>query len=94
MWLSLYSLFVGLWVGLFLRWTEYSQNMEEARDEIWNIKKEHRDRIGPDQNNHTTSIHCETFTPLENLMDELTILWPHSGKDILKLISHSSKSDQ
>lgn len=64
---------VGLWVGLFLRWTEHAQNLKEAREEIWNIMKEHRERIGPDQTNHTPSTHCETFTPFENLMDELTI---------------------
>ncbi|KAI7804533.1 myotubularin-related protein 9 isoform X1 [Triplophysa rosa] len=73
-WPSVHPQSLQLWTGLFLRWTEHSQNMEEARDEIWNIKKEHRERIGPDHNNHTSSIHCETFTPFENLMDELTIL--------------------
>lgn len=65
---------MGLWVGLFLRWTEYAQNMEEAREEVWSIVKEHRDRAGPDRTNKMPSTHCDTLTPFENLMDELTIL--------------------
>lgn len=65
---------MGLWVGLFLRWTEYAQNMEEAREEMWSIMKEHREKAGPDRTNKTPSTHCDTLTPFENLMDELTIL--------------------
>lgn len=78
---------MGLLVGLFLRWTEYAQNMEEAREEVWSIVKEHRERPGPDRTNNTLSTHCDTLTPFENLMDELTILWPHGWKDIVETVT-------
>jgi len=48
--------------------------MEEAREEVWSIVKEHRERAAPDQTNNMSSTHCDTLTPFENLMDELTIL--------------------
>ncbi|XDV43233.1 hypothetical protein PO909_011749 [Leuciscus waleckii] len=73
-WPSVHPQSLQLWTGLFLRWTEYAQNMEEAREEVWSIVKEHRERAGPDRTNNTPSTHCDTLTPFENLMDELTIL--------------------
>ncbi|XP_056333539.1 myotubularin-related protein 9 isoform X4 [Danio aesculapii] len=75
-WPSVHPQSLQLWTGLFLRWTEYAQNMEEAREEVWSIVKEHKERAGSDRtnNNNTTSTHCDTLTPFENLMDELTIL--------------------
>ncbi len=77
----------GIWVGMFLRWTEYAQNMDEAREEVWSIVKEHRERAGPDQTNNTLSTHCDSLTPFENLMDELTILWPHGWKDFVEPVA-------
>ncbi|XP_016384679.1 myotubularin-related protein 9-like isoform X1 [Sinocyclocheilus rhinocerous] len=73
-WPSVHPQSLQLWTGMFLRWTEYAQNMEEAREEVWSIVKEHRERAGPDRTNNTLSTHCDTLTPFENLMDELTIL--------------------
>ncbi|XP_039502869.1 myotubularin-related protein 9-like isoform X1 [Pimephales promelas] len=73
-WPSVHPQSLQLWTGLFLRWTEYAQNMEEAREEVWSIVKEHRERAAPDRTNNMSSTHCDTLTPFENLMDELTIL--------------------
>ncbi|XP_042598269.1 myotubularin-related protein 9-like isoform X2 [Cyprinus carpio] len=73
-WPSVHPQSLQLWTGMFLRWTEYAQNMEEAREEVWSIVKEHRERVDPDRSNNTLDTHCDTLTPLENLMDELTIL--------------------
>ncbi|XP_043119366.1 myotubularin-related protein 9-like isoform X2 [Puntigrus tetrazona] len=73
-WPSVHPQSLQLWTGMFLRWTEYAQNMEEAREEVWSIVKEHRERAGPDPTNNTLSTHCDSLTPFENLMDELTIL--------------------
>lgn len=74
-WPSVHPQSLQLWTGLFLRWTEYAQNMEEAREEVWSIVKEHKERAGSDRTkNNNTSTHCDTLTPFENLMDELTIL--------------------
>ncbi|XP_052386461.1 myotubularin-related protein 9-like isoform X3 [Carassius gibelio] len=73
-WPSVHPQSLQLWTGLFLRWTEYAQNMEEAREEVWSIVKEHREQAGPDRTNNMLSTHCDTLTPFENLMDELTIL--------------------
>uniref|UniRef100_A0A8C1VQ81 Zgc:154055 n=1 Tax=Cyprinus carpio TaxID=7962 RepID=A0A8C1VQ81_CYPCA len=73
-WPSVHPQSLQLWTGLFLRWTEYAQNMEEAREEVWSIVKEHREQAGHDRTNNMLSTHCDTLTPFENLMDELTIL--------------------
>ncbi|XP_016125435.1 myotubularin-related protein 9-like [Sinocyclocheilus grahami] len=73
-WPSVHPQSLQLWTGMFLRWTKHAQNMEEAREEVWRIVKEHRERAGPDRTNNTLSTHCDTLTPFENLMDELTIL--------------------
>uniref|UniRef100_A0A671Q144 Zgc:154055 n=1 Tax=Sinocyclocheilus anshuiensis TaxID=1608454 RepID=A0A671Q144_9TELE len=43
-WPSVHPQSLQLWTGMFLRWTEYAQNMEEAREEVWSIVKEHRER--------------------------------------------------
>ncbi|XP_059376349.1 myotubularin-related protein 9-like isoform X1 [Carassius carassius] len=44
-WPSVHPQSLQLWTGMFLRWTEYAQNMEEAREEVWSIVKEHRERV-------------------------------------------------
>lgn len=62
-------------VGLFLRWTDHTQTMDEAREEIRTLVKEHRrEKISSDDAIHTLLTHRDAFTVLENDMDELTIL--------------------
>lgn len=36
-WPSVQPQSLHLWTGLFLRWTEHTQTMDEVREEIWNI---------------------------------------------------------
>uniref|UniRef100_A0AAR2KCW5 Myotubularin phosphatase domain-containing protein n=1 Tax=Pygocentrus nattereri TaxID=42514 RepID=A0AAR2KCW5_PYGNA len=73
-WPSVQPQSLQLWTGLFLRWTEHAETMAEAREEIWTIIKEHRERTGAEETTHTPPTHRDTFTAVENLMDELTIL--------------------
>ncbi|KAL7861480.1 hypothetical protein SRHO_G00129210 [Serrasalmus rhombeus] len=73
-WPSVQPQSLQLWTGLFLRWTEHAETMAEAREEIWTIVKEHRERTGAEETTHTPPTHRDTFTAVENLMDELTIL--------------------
>ncbi|XP_063039597.1 myotubularin-related protein 9 isoform X2 [Engraulis encrasicolus] len=40
-WPSVQPQSLHLWTGLFLRWTDHTQIMEEAREEIWSIVTEH-----------------------------------------------------
>ncbi|KAI4899852.1 hypothetical protein NFI96_027010 [Prochilodus magdalenae] len=73
-WPSVQPQSLQLWTGLFLRWTEHAETMAEAREEIWTIVKEHREQTGAEETTRTPLTHRDTFTAVENLMDELTIL--------------------
>ncbi|XP_072546129.1 myotubularin-related protein 9 isoform X1 [Salminus brasiliensis] len=73
-WPSVHPQSLQLWTGLFLRWTEHAEAMDEAREEIWAIVKEHSKSTGPVETTYTPLNLCDTFTAMENLMDELTIL--------------------
>lgn len=64
----------ALCAGLFLRWTEHAETMDEVREEIWTVVKEHRGRTGTEEATHTLLHHHDAITAVENLMDELTIL--------------------
>ncbi|XP_030642516.1 myotubularin-related protein 9 isoform X1 [Chanos chanos] len=63
-----------LWSGFFLRWTEHAQNMEEARQEIWTIVNQYREKAGVEETSQALSKHCEPLSVVENLMEELTVL--------------------
>ncbi|KAK3538001.1 hypothetical protein QTP70_027321 [Hemibagrus guttatus] len=74
-WPSVQPQSLQLWSGLFLRWTEHTQMMDEAREEIRTLVKAHRrERISSDEATHTHLTHRDALTVLENFMDELTIL--------------------
>ncbi|KAB5561928.1 hypothetical protein PHYPO_G00012120 [Pangasianodon hypophthalmus] len=74
-WPSVQPQSLQLWTGLFLRWTEHTQTMDEAREEIRTLVKEHRrEQISSDEATHTLLTHRDALTVLENDMDELTIL--------------------
>ncbi|XP_026884568.2 myotubularin-related protein 9 isoform X2 [Electrophorus electricus] len=73
-WPSVHPQSLQLWTGLFLRWTEYAQTMDEAREEIWTIVKERKETDRPKGCAHTTLSRHDSFTNVENLMDELTVL--------------------
>ncbi|XP_066538376.1 myotubularin-related protein 9 isoform X2 [Hoplias malabaricus] len=73
-WPSVQPQSLQLWTGLFLRWTEYAETMNKAREEIWTIVKEHTERNGTEESTQTSLNHYNTFTVMENFMDELTIL--------------------
>ncbi|MCJ8736497.1 hypothetical protein PDJAM_G00013120 [Pangasius djambal] len=75
-WPSVQPQSLQLWTGLFLRWTEHTQTMDEAREEIRTLVKAHRrEQISSDEATHTLlTSHRDALTVLENDMDELTIL--------------------
>ncbi|XP_053366154.1 myotubularin-related protein 9 isoform X1 [Clarias gariepinus] len=74
-WPSVQPQSIQLWTGLFLRWTEHTQIMDEAREEIMTlVKKGRKEKMTSDEATHTLFTHRDAFTILENDMDELTIL--------------------
>ncbi|XP_062863559.1 myotubularin-related protein 9-like isoform X2 [Trichomycterus rosablanca] len=74
-WPSVHPQSIQLWTGLFLRWTEHAQMMDEAREEIRSIVKENRtEKMEEDEALHKLLTHRDVLTSAENDMDELTIL--------------------
>ncbi|XP_076848193.1 myotubularin-related protein 9 isoform X2 [Brachyhypopomus gauderio] len=72
-WPSVHPQSLQLWTGLFLRWTEHAQIMDEAREEVWTLVKEHKETSRPDGCTHTAPSPPDSVTSVGNLMDELTV---------------------